>query len=461
MNASLPKGTRDFGPNEMQQRNYILSCIKKYFLLYGFEQIETPAMENLSTLTGKYGEEGDQLLFKILNSRIHESKKKDELLVEFEKSLEKPRNSEALTERALRYDLTVPFARFVVMNQHKLSFPFKRFQIQPVWRADKPQRGRYREFIQCDADVIGSNSLLNEVDLIAMMNDVYGGLKIPALIKLNNRKILSGIAEIIDAKEFIIDITVAIDKIEKIGIEKVNEELLNKGLSQKSLTQLQPLFQISGNNTKKLSKLKEFLKDNEIGNKGIEELEYVLKTCENLLLQHVTLEIDFTLARGLNYYTGSIIEVKCTQGSISSSITGGGRYDDLTGIFGLKGMSGVGISFGIDRIFDVMQELNLFPPEISEHSTTKILLTNFGKTEEEYCIQITKKLRENGIATELYPEASKMKKQFDYADKKKIPFVGIIGSDEMNTGILSLKNMKTGEQSKMNFNDMLLFLKKN
>ena len=459
MNASLPKGTRDFTPQEMIQRNYILNGIKKHFNLFGFEQIETPAMENLNTLTGKYGEEGDQLLFKILNSRIHESKKKEELKKEFELSLEKSRNSELITERALRYDLTVPFARFVVMNQHKLSFPFKRYQIQPVWRADKPQKGRYREFIQCDADIIGSNSLTNEIDLISLMDVVFKELKIPALIKINNRKILSGIAEKINAKELIIDITVAIDKLEKIGIEKVKEELISKGLSNESYQLLEPLFEITGSNEEKIEKLKIYLNESEIGKKGIEEIQFIIDQIKKLNLKHSEIEIDLTLARGLNYYTGSIFEVKCTQGSLTSSITGGGRYDDLTGIFGMKGMSGVGISFGIDRIFDIMLELDLFPSEIKSTSQTKVLLANFGLEEQEYCLQILKELREFEISAELYPEQAKMKKQFEYADKKKIPFVCVIGSEEIRSKLFALKNMQSGEQQKLSLSDMIEQLK--
>lgn len=452
MKPSIPRGTRDMNPAEMQKRNYIFDVIKKYFRLYGFEQIETPAMENLSSLTGKYGEEGDQLLFKILNSRIHESGDKERLRKEFEASLESARNTDVLTERALRYDLTVPFARYVVMHQNEITFPFKRFQIQPVWRADKPQKGRYREFFQCDADMIGSNSLLNEIDLVKLMDDVYTDLKLATTIKINNRKILSGLAEMIGAPDKIVDITVAIDKLDKIGEDKVIMELLDKGLSEEAISKLKPVFSINGSNEEKLISLEELLVDSEVGKKGIQEIAFVLTQIGHLGLKSANLEVDITLARGLNYYTGAIFEVKANVGSLSSSITGGGRYDDLTGIFGLKNMSGVGISFGIDRIFDVMNDANLFPESINASSSVDLMFVNFGDAEQTYLLPYVAKLRNEGIKVELYPDNNKkLNKQFDYADKKKIPFVCIVGSEEMKNGIFKLKNMQNGEQKELDY----------
>lgn len=452
MKPSIPRGTRDMNPAEMQKRNYIFDVIKKYFRLYGFEQIETPAMENLSSLTGKYGEEGDQLLFKILNSRIHESSKKEELLNEFTLSLESSRNTDILTERALRYDLTVPFARYVVMHQNEITFPFKRFQIQPVWRADKPQKGRYREFFQCDADMIGSNSLLNEIDLVKLMDDVYTDLKLATTIKINNRKILSGLAEMIGAHDKIVDITVAIDKLDKIGEDKVIMELLDKGLSEEAISKLKPIFSINGSNEEKLISLEELLTDSEVGKKGIQEIAFVLTQVGHLGLKSTNLEVDITLARGLNYYTGAIFEVKANVGSLSSSITGGGRYDDLTGIFGLKNMSGVGISFGIDRIFDVMNDANLFPESIHASASVDLMFVNFGDAEQQYILPYVAKLRNEGIKAELYPDNNKkLNKQFDYADKKKIPFVCIVGSEEMKNNIFKLKNMQSGEQKELDY----------
>ncbi len=452
---AIPKGTRDFSAIEMQCRNYIFDTIKKYFRLYGFEQIETPAMENLSTLTGKYGEEGDQLLFKILNSRIHESKSKEQLQQEFALSLEKARNTDVLTEKALRYDLTVPFARYVVMHQHEITFPFKRFQIQPVWRADKPQKGRYREFFQCDADIIGSNSLVNEVELVGMMDAVYTELGIPVTFKFNNRKILSGIAEVIQEPDKIVDITVAIDKLDKIGRENVEKELLEKGVKPLAIQQLSPIFESTGNNEEKLHVLRTFLAASETGKKGIEELQFVLEQAVRLSLKSAVLELDITLARGLNYYTGSIIEVKANAGSLSSSITGGGRYDDLTGIFGLKGMSGVGISFGIDRIFDVMNDLDLFKNKIKDLATVQLLFVNFGDAEQAHVLGLLSQIRSAGICTEIYPEQAKLKKQFDYADKKKIPYVCIVGSDEITSGVYTFKNMQSGEQHKFSIEEII------
>ncbi len=435
---SIPKGTRDFSAAEMAKRNYILDTIKKYFRLYGFEQIETPAMENLTTLTGKYGEEGDQLLFKILNSRIHESKEKDKLQEEFTKSLENARNTPVLTERALRYDLTVPFARYVVQHQHEITFPFKRFQIQPVWRADKPQKGRYREFYQCDADIIGSNSLVNEIELVMLMCDTYSELGIPVVIKINNRKVLSGIADVIGEKEKIVDITVAIDKLDKIGVDGVNKELTENGISAASIEKLQPLLSFKGNDVEKLNFLKKLLVNSEIGLKGVAELEYVL----NAQAEHKNskVELDITLARGLNYYTGAIFEVKANAGTFTPSITGGGRYDDLTGIFGLPNVSGVGISFGVDRIYDVMEELGLFQTSNLKLQTTQLLLMHMGEAEQQHGLQMLSTLRKAGIRTELYPDVTKkLNKQFDYATKKDIPYAIVIGSNEMTNQKYTLK----------------------
>lgn len=439
MKPSIPKGTRDFNSVEMARRNYIFDTIKKYFRLYGFEQIETPAMENLSTLTGKYGDEGDQLLYKILNSRIHESKDKEKLLDEFRLSLEKSKNTELLTERALRYDLTVPFARYVVMHQHEITFPFRRFQMQPVWRADKPQKGRYREFYQCDADIIGSNSLVNEVELIQLMDDVYSELKIPVTIKINNRKILAGIAEYAGAADKLIDITVAIDKLDKIGKDNVFVELRQKGISEESIVKLSDLFEVliiqSRTNEEKLEKLKDFfLRDNIIGKEGIKEIEYILSKTKK------SVELDLSLARGLNYYTGTIIEVKANADNFTPSITGGGRYDDLTGIFGLPNMSGVGISFGIDRIYDVMEELNLFNADKLNKEHTQVLVMHMGEEEQQHGCQLLFKLRRMGVRAEIYPDVTKkINKQFDYATKKNIPYSIVIGSNEMKTEKYTLK----------------------
>ncbi len=458
MKPSIPRGTRDFGPAEMQKRQYIFNIVKTNFQLFGYTPIETPSMENIITLTGKYGDEGDQLIFKILNSRLNESTKKDELKKEFELSLERPLNSTLLTEKALRYDLTVPFARYVVMNQHALTFPFKRYQIQPVWRADKPNKGRYREFYQCDADVIGSNSLINELELLAMMDKSFNELNIPVLIKFNNRKILSGIAEVLNASDKIIDITVAIDKLDKIGKEGVVKELTEKGISAEAIKKLEPLIDLSGSNADKVAVLKTFLATSETGKKGIEEIEFLLTNLNTINIKHISVELDITLARGLNYYTGTIFEAKANAGTFTPSILGGGRYDDLTGIFGLKGLSGVGISFGIDRIYDVMEELNLFPESISKVSITKLLFTNFGETEQMHCIALAAKARAAGINTEVYPEAAKMKKQFEYADKKQIPFVAVIGTNEIANHTIMLKNMTGGTQEEVSFEEMLAML---
>jgi histidyl-tRNA synthetase len=414
-------------------------------------------MENISTLTGKYGDEGDQLIFKILNSRIHESKNKEVLKKEFELSLESSRNSEELTEKALRYDLTVPFARFVVMNKNDLVFPFKRYQIQPVWRADRPQKGRYREFYQCDADVIGSDSLVNELDLISLIDTSFSELNVPVLVKFNNRKILTAIAEVINEPSKIIDITVAIDKLDKIGKEGVNKELGEKGISPEAITKLQPLLDFKGDNSEKVTILRQLVGNSEAGKKGIEEIEYLLS---NSSMSFATLELDITLARGLNYYTGTIFEVKANAGTFTPSILGGGRYDDLTGIFGLPNMSGVGISFGIDRIYDVMDELKLFPETISKTSSTKVVFAHFDGETQKHCITLAAELRKNNISCEVFPDVTKkLGKQFDYANKKNIPFVCTVGGNEMQSGVYALKNMEKGEQQQLNLKDMITFLK--
>jgi len=448
---SIPKGTRDFNPTEMVRRNYIFDTIKKYFKRYGFSPIETPAMENLSTLMGKYGEEGDKLLFKILNSGDFLSKINQEQLAET--------NSNKLTtkisEKGLRYDLTVPFARFVVQHRNELSFPFKRYQIQPVWRADRPQKGRYREFYQCDADMIGSKSLLNEVDLVQLTDDIFTDFGIRVAIKINNRKILSGIAELIGESDKIIDITVAIDKLDKIGLDGVNKEMEAKGVAPEAIKQLQPIIQLSGSNREKLDKLNELLSTSKTGLQGIDEMNTIFSYLDKLNI-HNQVELDLTLARGLNYYTGAIFEVKALDAHIGS-ITGGGRYDDLTGIFGMPDVSGVGISFGADRIYDVLLELDLFPRQ--QRDGVQVFFVNFGRTEEEYCLPIIAKLRKNGINTEIYPDAAKMKKQMKYANEKQAPFVLMIGQDEMEKGLLSVKNMETGEQKDMEFDELISVVK--
>lgn len=444
----------------MQKRNYILNIIRNNFELFGYAPIETPAMENITTLTGKYGDEGDQLIFKILNSRIHESKKKEEMRKEFDLSLESSRNSTVLTEKALRYDLTVPFARYVVMNQHQLTFPFKRYQVQPVWRADRPQKGRYREFYQCDADVIGSASLVNELDLISLMDKTFAELHVPVVLKFNNRKILTAIAELIHAPEKIIHITVAIDKLDKIGKEKVIAELREKQLSEEALQKIEPLLDFSGSNEEKLQVLRQLVGSIETGSKGLEEISFLLDNVKQL--HHLKLELDITLARGLNYYTGSIFEVKAQASSLSSSILGGGRYDDLTGIFGLPNVSGVGISFGIDRIYDVMEELQLFPASLASSSSTTVLFTHFNNATQLFCLELANDLRRNNISCEVYPEITKkLSKQFEYANKKNIPYVVTIGTDEMSSGVFSVKHMSTGVQQKLNHMDLIHYLKGN
>ena len=444
---SIPKGTRDFSPEEMAKRNYIFNTIREVYHLYGFQQIETPAMENLSTLMGKYGEEGDKLLFKILNSGDCFSG------ISCEELLEKNpvKFAAKACEKGLRYDLTVPFARFVVQHRNEISFPFKRYQIQPVWRADRPQKGRSREFYQCDGDVVGSDSLINEVELIQIMDEVFHRFGIRVCIKMNNRKILSGIAEILGAADKIVDITVAIDKLDKIGLEKVNEELREKGLSEEAINKLQPVIMLSGTNREKIASLKNVLAASETGLKGIAEMEFILDRIEKLALR-AELELDLTLARGLNYYTGAIFEVKALDVQIGS-ITGGGRYDNLTGVFGMEGVSGVGISFGADRIYDVLNQLDLYPKDALQ--TTQLLFVNFGSQEEAYLLPIVAKVRAAGIRTELYPESCKMKKQMSYADAKKIPFVAIVGETEMAEGKINLKNMLTGEQSMLTIDELI------
>ena len=436
---SIPKGTRDFSPVEMAKRNYIFDTIREVFYLYGFQQIETPSMENLSTLMGKYGEEGDKLLFKIQNSGDYFSGLTDEELL----SRNAAKLASKFCEKGLRYDLTVPFARYVVMHRDEISFPFKRFQIQPVWRADRPQKGRYREFYQCDADVVGSNSLLNEVELVQMIDAVFNKFGIRVSIKINNRKILTGIAEIIGEADKIVDITVAIDKLDKIGLENVNAELASKGIPQEAIDKLQPIILLSGSNEEKLETLKSVLAASETGLKGVEESEFILKTIATLGIKS-EVELDLTLARGLNYYTGAIFEVKALDVQIGS-ISGGGRYDNLTGVFGMDGMSGVGISFGADRIYDVLNQLDLYPKDAA--LGTQLLFVNFGEAEAAYVLPILAKVRAAGIRTEIYPDSTKMKKQMSYANAKAIPFVAIVGENEMNEGKVTLKNMATGEQS--------------
>ena len=435
---SIPKGTRDFGPEEMAKRNYIFNTIKAVYALYGFEQIETPAMETLQTLMGKYGEEGDKLLFKILNSGDYLNKISDEELNE--------RNSlhlaSKLCEKGLRYDLTVPFARYVVMHRDELQLPFKRYQIQPVWRADRPQKGRYREFYQCDADVVGSDSLLNEVELMQIVDTVFTKFGIRIQIKINNRKILSGIAEVLDEADKIVDITVAIDKLEKIGLENVNAELKAGGITDKAIEKLQPILTMQGSNEDKLKTIEKVLESSEVGLKGVEETRFILDTLNSVGLNN-EIQLDLTLARGLNYYTGAIFEVKALDTPMGS-ITGGGRYDNLTGIFGMPGLSGVGISFGADRIYDVLNTLELYPKEML--SSTQVLFINFGEKETAYCLPFIAEIRKNGIRVEIFPDKVKMKRQMNYANAKNIPYVVFAGEDEIEKGKLMLKDMQSGEQ---------------
>ena len=449
---TLPKGTRDFSPEEMVKRNFIFDTIKSVFRKFGYQEIQTPSMENLETLTGKYGDEGDKLIFKILNSGDFLSKvSPEELQVGDAKKL-----TTKVSEKALRYDLTVPFARYVVAHQNDISLPFKRFQIQPVWRADRPQKGRYREFYQCDADVVGSESLLNEAEFVLIYQEALSQLGLKDFsILINNRKILSGIAEIIGKPELIIDMTVAIDKLDKIGLEGVCKELLERGFTQADIEKLQPIIELKGSNSEKIQALKKVLASSEIGQKGIEELETIFTYIQQLQTPNTTLPsvaLDITLARGLNYYTGAIFEVKSNEVAMGS-IGGGGRYDDLTGMFGLKNLSGVGISFGADRIYDVLEELNAFPKNTTE--STKVLISNFDETAEKFALPILSQLRAAGIATELYPQAAKLKKQLGYADAKRIPYVILIGSEEMASGLLSLKNMKSGEQNTLTIQALL------
>jgi len=444
---SIPKGTRDFSPVEMAKRNYIFNTIRDVYHLYGFQQIETPSMEMLSTLMGKYGEEGDKLLFKIQNSGDYFSGITDEELL----SRDAVKLASKFCEKGLRYDLTVPFARYVVMHRDEISFPFKRYQIQPVWRADRPQKGRYREFYQCDADVVGSDSLLNEVELMQIVDQVFTRFDIRVCIKINNRKILTGIAEIIGEADKIVDITVAIDKLDKIGLENVNKELAGKGISDEAISKLQPIILLSGTNTEKLETLKNVLADSEIGVRGVEECEFILTTLDKLGLKN-EIELDLTLARGLNYYTGAIFEVKALDVQIGS-ITGGGRYDNLTGVFGMSGVSGVGISFGADRIFDVLNQLELYPKEAV--NGTRLIFVNFGDTEAAYCMPMLAKVREAGVNAEIYPDSSKMKKQMSYANSKNIPFVAIAGETEMAEGKVMLKNMESGEQKLVTVEELI------
>jgi len=433
---SIPKGTRDFGPVEMAKRNYIFNTIRSVYELYGFQQIETPAQETLQTLMGKYGEEGDKLLFRIQNSGAKASEP---------------------AEKGLRYDLTVPFARYVVMHREELQMPFKRYQVQPVWRADRPQKGRYREFYQFDGDVVGSDSLLNEVELMQIVDEVFRRLGIRVEIKINNRKILTGIAEVIGAADKIVDITVAIDKLDKIGIDNVNAELREDGLTEEQIQKLQPIILLQGTNDEKLATIAKVLKDSETGLKGIEEVKFILSTLTSAI-SHLTssISLDLTLARGLNYYTGAIFEVKALDVQMGS-ITGGGRYDNLTGIFGLPGLSGVGISFGVDRIYDVLNTLDLYPKD--SLTTTQVLFINFGEQETAYCLPIINKVRSQGIRAEIYPDAAKMKKQMSYANAKQIPFVVLAGENEMNAGKVTLKNMETGEQSVLSEDELIERLK--
>lgn len=444
---SIPKGTRDFSPLEMAKRNYIFDTIKKSFRLFGYKQIETPAMENLSTLMGKYGEEGDKLLFKILNSGDFLKSVSDEEL----QQRNIPRLTNKVSEKGLRYDLTVPFARFVVQHRNELQMPFKRFQIQPVWRADRPQKGRYREFFQCDADVVGSDSLFNEIELLQMIDNVFADLGIRILLKLNNRKILSGIAETIGEADKIVDITVAIDKIEKIGIENVNAELREKGLSDEAIAKLQPILTLNGSNEEKIAVMSEFLKESETGLKGIEEMKEILGGI-GVIGHECDIEVDISLARGLNYYTGTILEVKAKDVEIGS-ITGGGRYDNLTGVFGMPGLSGVGISFGADRIYDVMNQLNLYPEEITR--SIKVMFVNFGGNEALKSATYIKQLRKAGISAMLYPDSAKMKKQMSLADADNVPYVAFVGENELLNNTLMLKDMKTGEQTSLTIEEAI------
>lgn len=444
---SIPKGTRDFGPEEMAKRNYIFNTIREVYALYGFQQIETPALETLHTLMGKYGEEGDKLLFKVLNSGDYLNKITDDEL----RSRDSLHLAAKLCEKGLRYDLTVPFARYVVMHRDELQLPFKRYQIQPVWRADRPQRGRYREFYQCDADVVGSGSLLNEVELMQIVDTVFQRLGVRVQIKINNRKILTGIAEVIGESDKIVDITVAIDKLDKIGLDKVNEELRADGITEEAISKLQPIISLSGTNDEKLAVIADVLKTSETGLKGVEETRFILDALKTVGLKN-EMELDLTLARGLNYYTGAIFEVKALDTPMGS-ITGGGRYDNLTGIFGMPGLSGVGISFGADRIYDVLNALDLYPKEAV--SATRLLFINFGEKETAYCLPIAAQARQAGIRTEVYPDKAKMKKQMSYANAKGIAFVALAGENEIAQQKITLKNMTTGEQQLVSVDELI------
>lgn len=451
---SIPKGTRDFSPLEVQRRQYIMNIIQRHFELYGFMPIETPSFENSDTLMGKYGEEGDRLIFKILNSGEYLKKADVDLL---ETGKENQLTSQ-ISEKALRYDLTVPFARYVVQNQNDITFPFKRFQMQNVWRADRPQKGRFREFTQCDADVVGSDSLLQEVELIQLYDAVFTDLKLAGCtIKINNRKVLAGIAEVMGAEDKLIDFTVALDKLDKIGKEKVQDEMRSKGIDQEAIDVLDPVFSLTGSYADKIASMKELLKDSQIGLQGIEELEFINSFIDNSSLKSAALDLDITLARGLNYYTGCIFEVAAPDGVQMGSIGGGGRYDDLTGIFGLKNVSGVGISFGLDRIYLVIEQLDLFPDSV--RAGVEVLFINFGATEARYCAGLLSRFRESGIKTELYPDSAKMKKQMSYADRNEIPYVILAGEDEIASGKLNLKNMRTGEQSLLTIQEVIDLLK--
>lgn len=448
---TIPKGTRDFSPSDMRKRNYVFQIIKQSFEKFGFDQIETPSMENLETLTGKYGDEGDKLIFKILNSGDFLSK------TQYDSNTTSSSLTSKISKKALRYDLTVPFARYVVQNRNDIVFPFRRYQIQNVWRADRPQKGRYREFFQCDADIIGTDSLFSELELIQLYDEVFDALKLDDFsIKVNNRKILSGIAEVIGESDRFSDITIALDKLDKIGVEKVKEELVSKGLSDKSVNKLDILFQLEGNSDEKLEKLRQFLAISETGMKGVEELAFIFNSFKNIELKSAKLEIDVTLARGLDYYTGAIIEVVANEVNIGS-IGGGGRYDDLTGVFGLKDMSGVGISFGFDRICLVLESLNKFPE--LKNSSTRVLFVNFGESEAMYAYNLLNTLREKGIKSELYPSNDKLKKQMQYANKKGVEFVVLIGVDEIKENIITVKNMFDGSQKNMTFDELILTLK--
>ena len=452
---SIPKGTRDFNPEQVAKRNYIFNTIRKAFETFGFQPIETPSFENSETLMGKYGDEGDRLIFKILNSGDYLSKANEDAYNQKDSNKLTP----SISEKALRYDLTVPFARYVVQHQNEIEFPFKRYQIQPVWRADRPQKGRFREFYQCDADVVGSNSLWQEVEFIQLYDRVFSQLQLGGVtIKINNRKILSGIAEVIGASDKLIDFTVALDKLDKIGEEKVKQEMLDKGIPQTGINKLQPLFSLSGDFESQISSLKQILSTSEEGKKGIEELEFINVAISELGLNTAKLQLDVTLARGLNYYTGAIFEVAAPETVKMGSIGGGGRYDDLTGIFGMKNMSGVGISFGLDRIYLVLEELNLFPETVTKH--VEVLFINFGDKEALFSLKAIKQLREQGINAELYPDSSKMKKQMTYANRRDIPFVVLVGDEEISSNSYTLKNMKTGSQETVSFNSLVSTIKK-